>query len=116
MISVIQIFLKLEKFKCFLGRNNKTVVWSTASSTSDLFGKGKPISGSTCTSPRILLHAIFNPIWPGGSQNGPPPTVFAKYLKNGLANLYETLLLLRPIYRSSLKIKSLRIGHSLSSW
>ena len=57
----------------------------------------------------------YNPIWTRGEQNG-PLRVFAKYLKNNLANLYETLWLLRPIYRSSFKIKSLRIGHLLLSW
>ena len=37
-------------------------------------------------------RAILNPIWTGGAggQNG-PLMVFAKYLKNGLDNLHETL-------------------------
>ena len=34
----------------------------------------------------ISLMAKVNPIW-----TGVPPEGFAKYLKNGLANLYETL-------------------------
>ena len=35
---------KLEKFKHFLGGNNKSVVWSTACPIFDLFGKGKLIA------------------------------------------------------------------------
>ena len=45
-----------------------------------------------------------------------PLRVFAKYLKNSLADLPETLRLLRQLYRSSFKIKSLRISHSLLPW
>ena len=57
---------------------------------------------------------MLNPIRTGG-QNF-PLRVFAKYIKNGLANLHETLCLLRPIYMSSFKIKSLKIDHSLLPW
>ena len=46
---------------------------------------------------------IFNPIWIGG-QNA-PLRVFAKYLKSGVADLHETLRLLRPLYRYLLKSK-----------
>ena len=35
-----------------------------------------------------------------------PMRVFAKYLKNGLADLHQTLWLLRQLYRSSLKYKA----------
>ena len=45
-----------------------------------------------------------------------PLRVFAKYLKNGLVDLHETLSVLRPLYRSSFEIKGLRIGHSLLPW
>ena len=41
---------------------------------------------------------------------------FAKFLKSGLADLHETLSLLRQLYRSSFEIKSLRIGHLLLPW
>ena len=41
MITAIQISFKLEKFKHFLGGNNKTAIWPTACPVSDLFGKGK---------------------------------------------------------------------------
>ena len=44
--SGIQVSFKLEKFKHFLGRYNKTVVWLTVCQVSNLFGKGKPIMGS----------------------------------------------------------------------
>ena len=44
------------------------------------------------------------------------PKVFAKYLKNGLTNLHETLSLLRPIHRSSFNIKSLMIAHLFLPW
>ena len=67
--------------------------------------------------PPLFAESSINPIWTGGGGRARCPLrVFAKYLKNSLANLYETLWLLRPIYRSYIKIKSLRIGHSLSSW
>ena len=33
----------------------------------------------------------FNPIWTGGGGQNGPPEGFAKYLKNGLADLHETL-------------------------
>ena len=56
----------------------------------------------------------INPIGLGG-QNG-PPRVLAKYLRNGFADLHETLGLLRQLYRSSFNIKSLRTGHSLLPW
>ena len=58
---------------------------------------------------KIALLTLFG-LGGGGSENG-PLRVFAKYLKNGSANLQETLWLLRPIYRSSFEIKSLKIGH-----
>ena len=45
-----------------------------------------------------------------------PLRVFTKYLKNSLADLKETWLILRPLYRSSFEIESLRIGHSLLPW
>ena len=45
-----------------------------------------------------------------------PLRVFAKYLKNGLVDLHEILWDLEPLYRSSFKIKSLRIGHSMLPW
>ena len=50
----------------------------------------------------FLYHMLLNPIWTGGGGGGKMASlrVFAKYLKNSLANLYETLRLLRPIYRS----------------
>ena len=50
-----------------------------------------------------------------GGQNG-SLRVFIKYLKNGLADLHETLRFLRQLYSPSFKIKSLRIGHSLLPW
>ena len=37
-----------------------------------------------------LYNQPFNLIWTGGTKMA-PLRVFAKYLKNGLANLYETL-------------------------
>ena len=56
----------------------------------------------------------FNPIWTGGGGGKMAPMrVFAKYLKHGLADLHQTLGLLRPLYKSSFKIESLRIDHSL---
>ena len=67
----------------------------------------------------IKFPEMFNPIWTGGGGGRGakcPPQGFAKYLKNGLANLHETVWLLRPIYRSSFEIKSLSIGHSLLPW
>ena len=33
----------------------------------------------------------FNPIWAGGGGQNAPLRVFAKYLKNGLVDLHETL-------------------------
>ena len=62
----------------------------------------------------ISFVPYFNPIWTGGPKG--PPEGFSKYLKNGLADLHETLCLLRPLYRSSFKMKSLSIGHSLLPW
>ena len=56
-----------------------------------------------------LCFDPFDPIWT-------PPKVSAKYLKTGLADLHETLSLLRPLYRSCFKIESWRIGHSLLPW
>ena len=41
-------------------------------------------------------HYLLKPYLDRGGQNG-PLRVFAKYLKNGLANLHETLRLLKPI-------------------
>ena len=61
------------------------------------------------------LTEIFNPIWTGWGAIWPPEG-FAKYLKNDLADLHQTLCLLRQLYRSSFKIKSLGIGHSLLPW
>ena len=62
-----------------------------------------------------VLIKNFNPIWTGGGAKWPPEG-FAKYLKNGSVDLHETLWLLRPLYRSSFKITSLRIGLSLLPW
>ena len=39
-----------------------------------------------------IQNKIINPIWTwGGGEQNAPLRVFAKYLKNGLANLHETL-------------------------
>ena len=45
---------------------------------------------------RFQVGYHLNPIWTGGGND--PLRVFAKYLKNGLANLHETLWLLKCIY------------------
>ena len=50
----------------------------------------------------------LNPIWTfglGGGEQNAPLRVFAKCLKNGLPNLYETLRLLRIIIGQLLKLK-----------
>ena len=57
------------------------------------------------------MNLIINPIQSGGTGNFAPLTVFAKSLKNSLANLHETLWLSRPLYKSYFKIKSLRIDY-----
>ena len=43
-------------------------------------------------------------------------TVFAKYLKNGLTDLHQTLHLLRKLYKSSFEIKNVWVGHLLLPW
>ena len=62
-----------------------------------------------CQNPGVSQVSLY-PVWTGGGggQNG-PAECFAKYLD-------KTLWLLRPLYRSSFKVKSLRIGHSLLLW
>ena len=40
----------------------------------------------------IVSECILNPIWTGGGEGAKwPLKVFAKYLRNGLADLHETL-------------------------
>ena len=56
---------------------------------------------------------LFGHLDYGGGGDG-SLRVFAKYLKNGFDHLDKTLWLLRLLYRSSFKIKSLRIGHHSS--
>ena len=65
-----------------------------------------------------LMFALpsFNRIWTGGGGQNGPRVFFAKYIRNGLTNLHKTLWILRKLYRSSLKIKNLGIGHSLLPW
>ena len=40
--------------------------------------------------PSFQVEYHLNPIWTGGAKMA-PLMVFAEFLKNGLANLYETL-------------------------
>ena len=44
------------------------------------------------------------------------PESFAKYRKNGLADLHKTLRLLGQLCKSSFEIKCLKICHSLLPW
>ena len=46
----------------------------------------------------LVLHRVFNLIWIGGwPKCHPPLRVFAKYLKNGLADLHETFVTFKTI-------------------
>ena len=60
MTTAIKISFKPETFYYFLGGNNKTVVWSTASPISYLFAKGKPILGSPFALPSIRFPCQIN--------------------------------------------------------
>ena len=46
-----------------------------------------------------------------GQGGNAPLRVFAKYLKNDLTDLHQTLRPLRLLYRSSFEVKNLGIGH-----